>query len=604
MSLPLFPMPRRLAELSGVPPKTQAEVIVSHNPELPQQGYLLTYAETIRMEYADAAGLRYGQQTLDQLRALPLAQQRAVTIEDWPDFPRRAFMLDISRDRVPTRAGLRRLVDLLALARYNQLELYIEHTFAYADHQELWQDASPITAEDLRWLDDLCVGHGIELVPNQNTFGHWERWLALDTYLPRAENAEPQEFAGVLRPPSTLAPTPENAEFVTGLIEELTAHVRSHRINIGADETWELGTGVSRDRAEQEGLGAVFMDYVEQVAEPWTAQGYTVEFWADILGSHPELMDRVPEGSVPVVWLYDAPEHMATALERMSPRERAFNEAHGVETEQLRDFSSRAQSLIEAGVPFWVAPGAGSWLSFTGRLDNAISNILDAARTGISHGSEGFLLTCWGDFGHYDPLVISYAPIIFGGGISWSADSSAALEDSLADILNRHVFDDESEIIGQVLVDVGRVTDVLDAKIPNSSPLFRIIQQVGELEAHHIPSPDSVEEARRILISAAERLAEARPASAEGSIAVEETAQAVRWSLFAADLFISGLLTGGPSDGQDAQREAQRLVDRMDALLADQQRVWLLSSRPGGLETSIGRFAPARRALARLAGGR
>lgn len=133
--------------------------------------------------------------------------------------------------------------------------------------------------------------------------------------------------------------------------------------------------------------------------------------------------------------------------------------------------------------------------------------------------------------------MISYASIIFGGGISWSADSSAALEDSLADILNRHVFDDESEIIGQVLVDVGRVTDVLDAKIPNSSPLFRIIQQVGELEAHHIPSPESVEEARRILISG-------------------------------------------------------------------QQRVWLLSSRPGGLETSIGRFAPARRALARLAGGR
>lgn len=604
MSLPLYPMPHRLTEISGIPPKTQAEVIVSHNPELPQQGYLLTYAETIRLEYADAAGLRYAQQTLDQLRALPLPQQRAVTIEDWPDFPRRAFMLDISRDRVPTRAGLRRLVDLLVLARYNQLELYIEHTFAYADHQELWQDASPMTAEDLRWLDDLCAGHGIELVPNQNTFGHWERWLASDTYLPRAENAEPQEFAGVLRPPSTLAPTPENAEFVTGLIEELTAHVRSRRINIGADETWELGTGVSRGRAEQEGLGAVFMDYVEQVAVPWTAQGYTVEFWADILGSHPELMDRVPVGSVPVVWLYDAPEHIATAIERMSPRERAFNEAHGVETEQLRGFASRARSLIEAGVPFWVAPGAGSWLSFTGRLDNAISNILDAARTGISHGSEGFLLTCWGDFGHYDPLVISYAPILFGGGVSWSTDSGAALEDSLADILDRHVFDDEQGIIGQVLVDIGGVTDVLDAKIANSSPLFRIIQQVGELEPHHIPSSESLDEARQILISAAERLPEARPASAEGSIAREEIGQAMRWSLFALDLFESGLLTGGSAETDAAQRRAQQLVDRMDALLAEQRRVWLLSSRPGGLETSIGRFAPARRALALLAGGR
>ena len=45
-------------------------------------------------------------------------------------FQHRAYMLDISRDKVPTMSTLRLLVELLARFGYNQLQLYIEHTFA------------------------------------------------------------------------------------------------------------------------------------------------------------------------------------------------------------------------------------------------------------------------------------------------------------------------------------------------------------------------------------------------------------------------------------------------------------------------------------------
>lgn len=638
MPLTLYPAPRQLTETDAKPPPRDARIILTHDADLPVQGYRLHYAEPISISYADSAGLRYAQQTLDQLRAAPAHQQRAVTVDDWPDFTRRVFMLDISRDRVPTRASLRRLVDLLVLSRYNQLELYTEHTFAYSGHSEVWQDASPLTAADLRWLDDLCAGHEIELVPNQNTFGHWERWLAHETYLPLAENPKPQEFAGTVRPPSTLAPTEGNAQFVTGLLEELSSHVRSQRINIGADETWELGTGASRERAERDGLGTVFLDYVEKVAEPWTSQGRTVEFWADILGNYPELMDRIPEGMVPVVWLYDSPENSAAVLDQMSEAEHASTEAHGVETEQLRDFASRASALIEAGVPFWVAPGTGTWLSFTGRLDNALSNMRDAARTGTQHNSEGFLLTCWGDHGHYDPLVIAYAPILFGGGVSWNIESSVGLEETLAELLNGPVFQDEAEVLGEVLVCAGRVADSLDATTGNSSPLFRAVQHAGDLEPHHIPSSESLAAARETLSTALEKLQHARPASPEGPAAVAETRQALRWAHFGAELLDSELMrsgllasrhsdaeaarsgaaesgqgghgqTGsGPEHGDDGTRitaeqrsEARQLLEQFEALCEGQRRAWLISSRPGGLETSIGRFARLRRVLTLLA---
>ena len=47
-------------------------------------------------------------------------------------FAVRSYMLDISRDKVPTMGTLKQLVDILARFDYNQFQLYTEHTFAYS----------------------------------------------------------------------------------------------------------------------------------------------------------------------------------------------------------------------------------------------------------------------------------------------------------------------------------------------------------------------------------------------------------------------------------------------------------------------------------------
>src|SRR5205085_841863 len=98
-------------------------------------------------------------------------------INDSPDFAVRGIMLDISRDKVPTMPTLFALVDLFAELKINQLQLYTEHTFAYANHPDVWRDASPMTPDEIKTLDAYCRTKFIELVPNQNSFGHMERWL-------------------------------------------------------------------------------------------------------------------------------------------------------------------------------------------------------------------------------------------------------------------------------------------------------------------------------------------------------------------------------------------------------------------------------------------
>ena len=144
----------------------------------------------------------------------------------------RGFMLDVSRDRVPTRSTLDFLTRVMARCGLNHLELYGEAGFAYRGEEEVWADRSPVTAEDMRWLDGLCRGRGIELGANQNCLGHMEPWLETESHHHRCENPDGVDLPwGVHARASTLAPVPENLDFVQRLLGELTETVSSKFLN-------------------------------------------------------------------------------------------------------------------------------------------------------------------------------------------------------------------------------------------------------------------------------------------------------------------------------------------------------------------------------------
>jgi hexosaminidase len=299
----LVPRPQRLHP-TGMAAPADAPLEVRQSDRIRSEGFRLEVnPDGITLQHRDDNGRRYGLATLDQIQAQTGAQLPGLTIDDWPDFPVRGLMLDISRDRVPTRATLERLVGIMALARINQLQLYTEHTFAYRDHETVWRDSSPTTPDDIVWLDRLCLEHGIELVPNQNCFGHMHRWLSHPEYRSRAEAPDGFEIIpGVRRPAAVLAPTPENAAFALSLFDELLPNFTSRRVNIGCDETFELGEGVSRDEVARRGREAVYVEHLLRILGPLVDRGHEVQFWADVLRRDPALVKQLPEGSVPVAW--------------------------------------------------------------------------------------------------------------------------------------------------------------------------------------------------------------------------------------------------------------------------------------------------------------
>ena len=169
-----------------------------------RQGYHLHITPaSISIDANTEQGIFYGCCTLIQVLEYYLSPQKISTyqnnnaipcleIEDWPDYENRGVMLDISRDKVPTMETIFNLVDLLSSWKINQLQLYTEHTFAYQQHPDVWVDASPFTGEEILVLDAYCRERFIELVPNQNSFGHLEQWLKHSRY--RALSEAPEGF--------------------------------------------------------------------------------------------------------------------------------------------------------------------------------------------------------------------------------------------------------------------------------------------------------------------------------------------------------------------------------------------------------------------------
>ena len=104
-------------------------------------------------------------------------------------------MLDISRGRVPKLETLLELAERLADFKINELQLYTEHTFAYRKYKSVWQSWGALTGEEIRKLDARCRELGIDLVPNQNSFGHLRYFLEHPKLKKLAEVSEPYEDA-------------------------------------------------------------------------------------------------------------------------------------------------------------------------------------------------------------------------------------------------------------------------------------------------------------------------------------------------------------------------------------------------------------------------
>ena len=506
-----------------------------------------------------AAGERHGLATLAQLIAQYGDAIPPLFISDAPAFAVRGVMLDVSRDRIPTMAELRRLIPTLAGLKVNHLQFYTEHTFAYRGHDAVWRRADPLTADELGELHCLAANHGIALAANQNCFGHLERWFAQPGYADLAEIAPgaPWDFAGIAtkRGGFSLCPgDPRSLALVQDLLGQLLPHLPSDLVNIGCDETYDLGQGRSRPAVAERGRAAVYLEFVSKVCAIVRRHGRRPAFWADIALEHPEALAELPSDLLALVWGYEGDSPFAKWLGNLRGR------------------------------AAWVCPGTSCWRSITGRTAERRANLLAAATDGLAHGARGFLVTAWGDLGHRQQWPITWHGLVEGIHRAWSG---AAPSDHRA--VSLHAHGDRELRAARWLDDLGDTDRELrlvcgrpgpggaSRPLRNATALFTDFHR--PLSEPRLGHDQGWRDAWEYLLPLRQ---------VPSGLDHQQQAELEHTWQWAALAIRRALLRGTPLS--DDQR--QRLRDDLVRLREQHRTLWLARSRPGGLDDSCAHFDP------------
>lgn len=522
---------------------------------------LIIETDKIIIKSASEDGCYYAVQTLRQLISQSGdGRLKCCTIEDQPDFPVRMAHLDVSRNRVPKMAELKAFIDRLASWKYNQLQLYFEHTFAYEGHEAVWRDASPFTAAEMREVNAYCAERCIELVPNQNSFGHMERWLMHENYRDIAES--PDGFTdswGIFREhSSTLAPAnPGTIPFLSGLYDELLPCFDSDYLNVGGDEPWELGKGRTKELCEEIGLDRVYLNFLLKLRALAAEKGKRIQIYGDIIMKYPHLIKELPEDLVLINWGYEA--------------------AH--------PFNEECERIAASRIPFYVCCGVSSWNSIAGRWSNTAGNIRNGAENALRFGAEGFAVSEWGDNGHWQQSVAGLPGFLYGAAAAWNA---GALDE----------FDAE-ELMSVYLFDGSRETAAAAMKLQNLWECSGVVLHNASLPAVILLDPTYPyyrEDFRKfrdydftmelqLVDEAVSLLADLPDSRYKAELCF--TAALLRHGCNLGRLQFA---TEGLTIDEIPLSERKFLAGELEPLISEFSHLWLLYSREGGLQENLGRF--------------
>ncbi len=541
----------------GTVPEHEVLVTVQLARGLSHEAYEITTSEAgYKLSAGDECGLYRGLSSLTQI--LQWAQAPFVTIEDQPDFKHRGVMLDISRCKVPTLETLKTLIDQFALAKFNQLQLYTEHTFAFSGHQTVWAEASPLSANDILELKHFAAARYIELVPNLNCFGHFERWLRHPEYFKYAECPDGfvHPLSGQPMPHgSTLQPGKQSLRLVDELHAEYLPLFDSEFFNIGGDEPWELGLGRSKALCDKTSTTGVYLDFLSKIQTLVEKRGRQMMFWSDIVLKDPTSLSQLSRELIALNWGYEG----------------------------NHPFAKESELVARQKIPFYVCPGTSSWNSLIGRTDNMRRNITSAAKHGLTHGAEGLLVTDWGDHGHHQYLPISYPGFALAACESWRQGSVKT--NQLPAMVNRLFLQEPGPGTAETLLDLGRVLNLVQSPLRNATVFNRLLFW----QMQHEPSA-TVKLTDKQLVTSLITLAElsARRKGPDSLINAE-----LDNAIAMARHGIERLLFFRQSPGYCTAQSRRQLQRDIKVIKHEHEALWLRRNRHGGLRESVAHLSRA-----------
>ncbi|MGD0939231.1 MAG: glycoside hydrolase family 20 zincin-like fold domain-containing protein [Terracidiphilus sp.] len=410
---------------------------LAFDPAMEAEGYLLdVQPERATIVAASAAGIFYGVQTLKQLLP-PTGSQPVLTtgiVRDWPAMRYRGIDDDLSRGPFPTLEFQEHQLRVFAAYKINLYSPYFEHTLVYPNQPLAAPPGGSLTPEEAAELVRYAARYHITIVPEQEAFGHLHHVLKYEIYSDVAETPHG----------SILAPgQPGSLPLIKDWFTQIAAVFPSPFLHIGADETRDLGRGLTHSQVEARGYGPVYVDFIKQIHETLAPLHRRLIFWGDIGGDGTDAVPGLPKDMIAVPWNYW----------------------------DSSGFDKMLAPFAKAGIETWVSPGDANWNEVYPVSRTAFANIQGFIRDGQRMGSTGALTTVWNDDGE-GLFNEDWYSLLFGAVAAWQPGESSitAYQDSFAQLFHG----DTSGQINQAQKELIAAHDALDlAKTGmNSDELF------------------------------------------------------------------------------------------------------------------------------------
>lgn len=352
-----------------------------------REGYVLEVTPRgARLSASTAEGVFYGVQTLRQMvrRGQAGVSLPLVAIADWPALPVRGLMIDTSQGAVLSADALKRAVRTVAEYKLNLINLYVEHVFPFS-HSPLTAEGAALGFDEMRDLVAYAKRYHVDVVPQQQTFGHLHSLLKWELYSGMAETPRGDVLA---------AGDARGYAWALEACKQLASVFPSRYLHIGSDETFELGRGRSKELVERQGMGRVYTDHMHKMDDLLRPLKRKLIYWGDIAKRNPEAIKDLPKDMIVATWTHKPDD----------------------------DFPAFIAPFREAGLETWVSPGVNNWRRMFPNFTDAAANINGLVGAGKKMGITGALNSYWNDQGE-EFFNLTWYGIVFGAAASWQPDS-------------------------------------------------------------------------------------------------------------------------------------------------------------------------------------
>lgn len=360
----------------------------SVNSTIRPQAYQLVIDENrISIRSTTNRGIFYGAMSLIQLiENSHSGELQRLNIIDWPDLNVRGISDDISRGQVSTVENFKRIIDFLALYKMNTYMPYLEDMLEFDSYPTIGKERGALTKDEVEEIVDYAGKRFVDIIPIFQTLGHFENILSQNEFLKFAE------YPGA----ASISVSEEKTYlFLENMLNEVFELFPSEYINIGADESYDVGRGKSKKIKSKIGVSKIHAEHYKKVYDICKKNNKKVMMYGDIILSHKEILELIPKDIIIVDWHYNANTSFSS-------------------TNLFRD----------AGFEYIVSPSVWNYRTTFPAYQVALPNIKNLIKSGVANGSMGMINSNWGDYGaetFKEFVLFGYA---WSAQCSWNSNQS------------------------------------------------------------------------------------------------------------------------------------------------------------------------------------